>query len=400
MSSQLSRSRRPVIRQWHWYTISILLFISTPVFVAAHWPCIAPSPENLTQTFSDGFACIWILNFTFLQSLVRLNHCFAFIRPVPIGIAWNSLLPIYIYIYIPSPLPPPPSLTSSLRQESITLSLSIHTQNLHIYLLKWVWIRIGLSTIASPVTVKRLAAPTALKSAAWATSKRRLVPHQKLPLPPVPDNPPSGHLQLAQANPASIYNRQSTLASIAQTIHFPRPTPVDPSLSTEPLTFPPPSRLRPLQFLPLFLPPPSKPWRLLRHNPLSLRCRARRRRLLETVVSRRKQRLSSGTTPIHLIFYGFGRDGWILHNRLGWVSVSVSQIRMAGWKKEKKKTSHQRATNISFLTRGAHFLSGIRIEGVHLYPISSTPTHSSPAVPYIFTSSGGHHHPPDSHFNA
>lgn len=243
------------------------------------------------------------------------------------------------------------------------------------------------------MTVKRLAAPTALKSAAWATSKRHLVPHQKLPLPLVLDNPLSGHLQWAQTNLASIYNRQSTLASTAQTIHSPRPTPVDPSLSTEPLTFPPPSRLRPLQFLsPFPPPPPSKLWWLLRHNPLSLRCRASRRRLLETVASRRKRRLSSGTMPIHLIFYGFGREGWILHNHLGWVSVSVSvsQIRMAGWQ---KKNISSPGNEYILLDAGGHTFWAAYEMRAYISILSLHQTHSSPAVPYIFTSSGGHHHP-------
>lgn len=295
----------------------------------------APSPEVWLRHSLTGLACISILTLTLLnppaplQSLVRLNLNFAFIRPVPIGIAWNNLLPIYT-----SPLPPPqPQQTFSLRQESITLPLTHTTKPIW----KWAWIRIGLSIIASPATVKRLAAPTALKPAAWATSKLRLVPHQNLPLPPVPDNPPSGHHQWAQANLASIYNRQSTLASIGQTIHLPRLTHADPSPSTGPLTSPLPSRLRPLQFLSLIPPPSSKSWRLLHHNPLSLRSRAKRRRLQGTVASRRKRRLSSGTTPTHSIFYGFGREGWILHNHLGRVSVSVLQNLPAGWKEREKK---------------------------------------------------------------
>ena len=128
MSSQLSRSRRPVIRQWHWYTISILLFISTPVFVAAHWPCIAPSPENLTQTFSDGFACIWILNFTVLtpptepcptQSLLCLHPTYSH---------WHSLKQPSTYIYINTffPLYPtllsPPQPLHSAKRASLSLS--------------------------------------------------------------------------------------------------------------------------------------------------------------------------------------------------------------------------------------------------------------------------------------
>lgn len=279
----------------------------------------------------------WILHCSPRALSDSFVHHFAFIRPVPIGIAWNSLLLIYI--------PSSPIVFTLPRKQHC------HT---HAYTRKWAWIRIGLSTIVSPVTVKRLAGPTALKSAAWVISKRRLVPHQKLPLPPAPVNPPSGRHQWAQANPASICNRQSTLASTAQITHSPRPTPADPSPNTGPLTSPPPSKPRPLQFLSLLL-PPSKPWRLLRHNPLSLRCRARRRRHLETAASRLKRRPSSGTTPTHSIFYGFGRDGWILHDHLGWVSDSALP-KLCCWMEKHFITGNE----YIILHAGAHFLSGIR----------------------------------------
>lgn len=331
----LSRIRRPVTRQWHWYTISIPLFISTLVFDDAHLPCIAPSPEFDSRHSLNGFACIWLhlrSNTEFyIARLEPLSYSFI---ALPSSDHWHSLkqLPAYINLLnLPPPYPPQPKIAFTPPRKH-----HFHTRHTYTYTLeKWAWIRTGLSTIASLVTVKRLAGPTALKPAAWATSKRRLVPHPKLPLPPALVNPPSGHHQWVQANPASIYNRQSTSASTAQTTHSPHRTPADPRPSTGPRTSPPPSRPRPLQFLSLFLspplPPPSKSWRLLRHSPLSLRCRARRRRHLETAVSQLKRRPSSGTTPTHSIFYGFGREGWILHNHLGWLSDSALQNSAAGW---------------------------------------------------------------------
>ena len=273
-------------------------------------------PRSLTQTFPDGFACIWIHPPPHPPLPGALSDSILTLPSSDLCSHWHSLKqpPTYIYFSPPSPSPPTNLFSPPRKHHSLSLSRP-HNQK---PIWKWAWIRIGLSIIASPATVKLLAAPTALKSAAWATSKRRLVPHQNLPLPPVLDNPPSGHHQWAQANPASIYNRQSTLASTGQIIHSPRLTHDDPSPSMGPLTSPLPSRLRPLQFLSLLPPPPpSKPWRLLHHNPLSLRCRAKRRQLLGTVASRRKRRLSSGTTPTHSIFYGFGREGWILHNQFG-----------------------------------------------------------------------------------
>lgn len=328
----LSRIRRPVTRQWHWYTISIPLFISTLVFDDAHLPCIAPSPEFDSRHSLNRFACIWLhLRSNTEFYIARTEPLSSSFIALPSSDHWHSLKQPTAYIYLLNLAPLNPK-SPLLRRESITFTQNTRT---HTHSKKWAWIRTGLSTIASLVTVKRLAGPTALKPAAWATSKRRLVPRQKLPLPPALVNPPSGHHQWVQANPASIYNRQSTSVSTAQTTHSPHRTPADPRPSTGPRTSPPPSRPRPLQFLSLFLspplPPPSKSWRLLRHSPLSLRCRARRRRHLETAGSQLKRRPSSGTTPTHSIFYGFGREGWILHNHLGWLSDSALQNSAAGW---------------------------------------------------------------------
>lgn len=107
----LSRIRRPVTRQWHWYTISIPLFISTLVFDDAHLPCIAPRPEFDSRHSLNGFACIWLH--------LRSNTEFYIARPEPLSYSfialpssdhWHSLKQPAAYIYLLNLAPPQPKI--------------------------------------------------------------------------------------------------------------------------------------------------------------------------------------------------------------------------------------------------------------------------------------------------
>lgn len=102
MSIQLSRNRRPVTRQWHWHTISIqFIYFNTRLRrrpLALH---CAQSRVWLRRSL-NGFACIWILNFTLLaRSLVRFIHSLLCLHPTCSH--WHSLKQPSTYILPSSP---------------------------------------------------------------------------------------------------------------------------------------------------------------------------------------------------------------------------------------------------------------------------------------------------------